>query len=267
MASPRTHEVDFIRLIALFGICIVNISFMGLLSDTAVGQAAPAAYNQIASFFTAFFFDGKFVLLFSFIFGWGIAIQQKRFAAKDKNFTAYYFRRAFGLILLGLLHMAFIFGGDILVYYGLLSLLFWPMRDYVLRTSTRRFTATMLSLTYLLILIVCVVLVSLYFILDMPEFPEFTNAALGGSFYEATRYRLQEGAFVLTVSMSIFIFHSLAAFGLGYSACHSDFFSKDSTSFLKLKQAPRNLILPLQIPSSRLSEARNSTSLGMQQKV
>ncbi|MGB1011930.1 MAG: DUF418 domain-containing protein [Thiolinea sp.] len=262
MATPRTPEVDVIRLVALFGICIVNIPIMGMLYDSVSEPVSPA-HDQYASFFLSLLFDGKFILLFSFIFGWGIAIQEKRVAASGGNFTGYYFSRAFGLIFLGILHMAFIYGGDILVTYGLMSLVFWFFRGFALRTQVKRFVLLMLGLNYLTIILFTIAVIALFLMMgwDDTEFLEFSNKDLGGSFYEATLQRLREGSFLLSVLFVVFLFQGLAAFGLGYAAEYSGFFREKSAGFLKLQQLwPKLLFLgllcnfPYALAISELSE-------------
>lgn len=239
MATPRTHEVDIIRLVALLGICIVNIPLMGIPDDGSL-QAPAALYDQYAAFATSLFIDGKFILLFSFIFGWGIAVQEENFTKAGRNFTAYYFRRAAGLIILGFAHMAFIFSGDILVTYGITSLFFWFFRDFALHTSALRLSVIMISLNFLLGIVLIIVLIGLYLFIDDENFLDhlvFANQDLGGSFYEATRFRIKEGGSIVLLSLCIFLFQGLGAFGLGYSAANAGFFTGNSAGFLKLRQA------------------------------
>lgn len=263
MATPRTHEVDVIRLVALFGICIVNVPVMGILYDSVSEPVSPA-HDQYASFFLSLLFDGKFILLFSFIFGWGIALQEKKATETGGDFSRYYFRRALGLILLGIPHMVFIYGGDILVSYGLMCLFFWFIRDYSARTSVKRFVLTMLGLNYLLILLFVIALMVLAISIDLDDtdFLDFNNASLGGTFYDATLQRIKEGSFVLLFLLMLFLFQGLAAFGLGYAAQKSGFFSKNSQGFLKLQQLwPRLLVIgilfniPYALMMSDLSES------------
>ena len=46
------------------------------------------------------FVDGKFVMLFSMLFGFGMVIMQERAAAKQLNFWGIYFRRLIALFIL-----------------------------------------------------------------------------------------------------------------------------------------------------------------------
>lgn len=100
MQAPRTHEVDVIRLFALLGICIVNVSIMGEF-ETIEDAPYLSDYDDYVSFLTSIFVQGKFITLFSFILGWGIAVQEKRINEAGQSFAAYYYRRILGLTVLG----------------------------------------------------------------------------------------------------------------------------------------------------------------------
>lgn len=261
MSMPRTHEVDIIRLIALLGICIANIPTMGILSGGLVEVANPP-HDEYANFVRAMLVEGKFMLLFSFVFGWGLAIQQKRITEAGGNFKNYYFRRAFGLILLGIIHMAFIYGGDILVTYGIICLVFWFTRDFASRTPIRPYLVVMLRWLLLSIVLSAIFAAAIFFVLDEAGFPSFSNESLGGSFYEATLYRLKEGGTVVVIAFCILLFQDLAAFGLGYTAANTGFFVGNSSGFLTLQKALPKLLLvgilcnlPYAIIVSEMSES------------
>ena len=74
--TPRNIEVDTIRTFALIGICIVNIPFLGLtVSQQLVPPKKP--FDQAAVFAVEALFQGKFFLIFSFLVGWGMHIQDQ----------------------------------------------------------------------------------------------------------------------------------------------------------------------------------------------
>ena len=80
-----------------------------------------------------FFVDHKFYTLFSFLFGLGFAIQLSRGEERRYNVVAVYGRRVSVLAIIGLLHIAFIWYGDILLVYaiggfGLLAVRLWNTR-------------------------------------------------------------------------------------------------------------------------------------------
>jgi len=65
------------------------------------------------------FIQGKFITIFSFLFGMGFAIQFSRAEARGARFLGFYPRRLVALALLGLIHGILIWGGDILLTYAL----------------------------------------------------------------------------------------------------------------------------------------------------
>jgi uncharacterized protein len=74
--TPRNIEVDTIRTFALIGICIVNIPFLGLTVTQKL--VPPTAFaDQVAVFAVEALFQGKSILILSFIFGWGMHLQDQ----------------------------------------------------------------------------------------------------------------------------------------------------------------------------------------------
>src|SRR5262245_50453020 len=130
--SARLPALDALRGIALFGILVVNLAAFhygpGMFLAGGGGAADSAADAMILWLFT-----GKFILIFSFLFGWGVYTQ----AARDA-FRSRYLRRLLGLFLIGVVHGAFLFFGDILATYAILGLFMllpvlrdWPVRKLV----------------------------------------------------------------------------------------------------------------------------------------
>lgn len=122
----RRDYADALRGFALIGICAVNLPFMawGLLpfpEPSSIQDSAARALVVGA-------FEAKFFILFSFLFGFGLALQSRAEAAGTLAAGAYP-RRLWGLLLLGLAHGSLLFPGDILTSYALLGALFWRLRS------------------------------------------------------------------------------------------------------------------------------------------
>ncbi len=128
-AAIRIPALDALRGFALFGILIVNAPFF-LMPEGNFGTYAattfPGWHNRAAEFLVAWLFEGKFILIFSFLFGWGLNTQMSR----GVNFSSRYFRRLAGLFAIGLAHAVFLFVGDILVTYALLGIPLYLMRNW-----------------------------------------------------------------------------------------------------------------------------------------
>ena len=108
----RNSTVDTLRTAALIGICVVNLPFMGL-PQGAVLTAPDGLWNQAAALFTGIFFEAKFFMLFSFLFGWGIEIQQRSAERAGASAGRRYGRRLVMLALFGIAHAIFVFSGDL----------------------------------------------------------------------------------------------------------------------------------------------------------
>lgn len=124
MGAERLEVVDALRGFALFGILFANLySFVGYNTYTAEEIIALPVLDRAMLFFIDWFIEGKFYGIFSILFGVGFALQVQRFRSADENFSAFWFRRMIVLCCLGLMHMYFVWNGDILTLYSLLGML------------------------------------------------------------------------------------------------------------------------------------------------
>ncbi len=125
-ATQRIEAIDALRGFALLGILFANIGWwVGLPFaqpehfGVLFGDFSPAAF---AAFFNGVL-DGKFYTLFSFLFGLGFALQLDRLEKRGADGMRIFRRRTAILLAIGLVHVTFIWAGDILVLYALLGFL------------------------------------------------------------------------------------------------------------------------------------------------
>lgn len=132
--STRIEALDALRGIALLGILFVNFSFFAMPEGsfgTYIDLQFPSDWDRWAQFLIEALCDGKFILIFSFLFGWGFYSQLRSGDTEANRWR--FFRRLGGLLLIGLLHACLLFVGDILVTYAILGVpLFW-MRGWSAR--------------------------------------------------------------------------------------------------------------------------------------
>lgn len=120
MITQRDSFPDTLRGFALLGIALVNIPYLSIDTvNAAEGADLTQPANAIAAFLVLTFFQAKFYLLFSFLFGYSAHYVLKDDKANKGRWRA----RSIGLVLLGVLHFTFLFHGDILFLYGLFGLL------------------------------------------------------------------------------------------------------------------------------------------------
>jgi len=127
--SERIVFIDVLRGMALFGILAANMRafFAPIDAYGDIGALFHGRADVLAQFFIDAFIQGKFITIFSFLFGMGFAIQMTRAEARGARFMGFYPRRLLALALFGLIHGILIWAGDILLTYacsGAILLLF-----------------------------------------------------------------------------------------------------------------------------------------------
>lgn len=124
--TERLLTLDVLRGIALLGILSVNIhefrspelfaQIVGIRSWDAQWDL-----DSIAAFLTYTFSSGRWVLIYSFLFGLGIQLICDRCVAKGQAAFKVVSRRLGVLFGFGLLHLTFLWFGDILTMYAVLG--------------------------------------------------------------------------------------------------------------------------------------------------
>ncbi len=128
--SNRVHSLDVARGFALLGIFLVNIALMAAPLGELVKNApmpGESVFSQTIYYTTKTLFEGKTYPLFSMLFGIGLAMQLGRTKRDSTNSSTapYYWRivrRQLALIVVGFLHVALLWYGDILFIYGFVGL-------------------------------------------------------------------------------------------------------------------------------------------------
>src|SRR5450631_1248037 len=154
--SQRIEALDVVRGFALLGIFLMNIEWFNRPIAT-FNDGMPrglTGLDWLASWFIAYFVQGKFWTIFSLLFGMGFAVMLVRAERAGREFTKVYLRRILALAVFGAVHYIYMWHGDILFSYavGALALLI------VLYGRAKP------------ILIACAVLVALGFIPDADPF-------------------------------------------------------------------------------------------------
>jgi uncharacterized protein len=119
--SARFLSLDTTRAIALLGIFFVNASLFALPFASLFELHSPneEGFLSVAVFWgTAVFCNGKFYPLFSLMFGVGLAIMHRSALQRGNSFGWTFFRRIAALGLFGLLHIIFLWWGDVLLVYA-----------------------------------------------------------------------------------------------------------------------------------------------------
>ena len=125
--SQRIEALDVVRGFALLGIFLMNIEWFNR-PYASFGDGMPRGLeglDWLASWFVAYFVQGKFWTIFSLLFGMGFAVMLVRAERAGQPFMKLYLRRILALAVFGAVHFVYLWEGDILFSYavGALALL------------------------------------------------------------------------------------------------------------------------------------------------
>lgn len=215
--EPRALMPDHLRLVALFGIVVVNVQFMAYpatlgfaaaQAGTVADDLAVWAVNGLALF--------KSYGLFSFMFGVGLAFQIRSAERRALPFGTLYRNRMVGLALLGALHGVLFFPGDILLLYAALGGLLYRWRNWPVARLVRVGA----------ILLACQVAVAIPLLLlapqTDPEILALERAIMtGGTWPEVVIYRAISFAIIFPILAVLQGFAALGWFCLGLAAVRS----------------------------------------------
>ncbi len=122
--DDRIIALDVLRGFALFGVMLVNYELWFRTSPLRYmqnGSPFPGRANQIVDVLLPIFFEGRFMGLFAFLFGAGLAVQAERVAARGTGARTFLLRRLGVLFAFGLLHILLLWSGDILHIYAIVG--------------------------------------------------------------------------------------------------------------------------------------------------
>jgi uncharacterized protein len=222
-ASPasavRQAFPDRLRGLALLGIVVVNAPFLGISASGFTGASTATPWDWWAAFAVAALAQGKFYLLFAFLFGYSAA-----FILKDGGpaHRRVYRRRLGGLALIGLLHASLFFVGDILLSYAALGLAL-PL---LLTRSDRVVTGAAVvtgALATLWLALLAWAASGLGAAEPMAEMVRLDEALAGGSFTSVVWARLAALPTVLVTLATLNWGYTLCAFCLGLLAARKRF--------------------------------------------
>lgn len=119
--TTRSRDLtpDVLRGFALLGILLVNLAFFSHGFEGVRGDSVDGVGNQLAVMVMIALFQGKFYLLFSFLFGYSSLYITKG----QKTGRGRWVGRSLLLMVFGVAHFSLLWFGDILFLYGAFGLL------------------------------------------------------------------------------------------------------------------------------------------------
>lgn len=111
LTNERIGVLDVLRGMAIFGILFVNLAhfsypdmYLSMLGKENFFMDKWSEADFAAADILKFFIQTKCILLFSFLFGFGMVVMMERAENKGKRFVPLYVRRLMALLLFGTIH-------------------------------------------------------------------------------------------------------------------------------------------------------------------
>ena len=225
ISKARDSAPDVLRGFALLGIIMVNLAFFSNDPSEGIGKESMSGIgNSIAGFLVFTLFEGKFFLIFSFLFGYS---SHYIVGHNGKN-TPRWIRRAVVLIIFGALHFSLLWHGDILFLYGSLGLiltLFFKRSDKFIKIW-----ATSIYATFSLFMILLALLAQLYPepIKSNPIADAFTQVMQSGGYLDSIPARIDIWTQTIALELLIQGAPVFVAFMLGLLAARKSALSSGS---------------------------------------
>jgi len=134
--AERVLYWDVLRGFAVLGVLMANMPLMSLSSslDWSYPDPGETPLDRFAFGFVRCFADTKFITIFSALFGAGLAFMSERALRRGAPFLGMWFRRIAIMAVFGLLHVAFLWFGDILTHYAIIGALAVWFRNFTPKT-------------------------------------------------------------------------------------------------------------------------------------
>ena len=221
--SRRIDTLDSLRGVALFGILAVNLPYFSL--SIYAEPVVAGSGDAVALWLMAFFGQVKAFSLFSFLFGYGLAIQLARAAAGGDALGPRYARRLVGIFAFGVVHAVFLFTGDVLAIYAALGAVLWLTRRWSPRQLVGLTVASTVVAAFAYALIAWPIAADPALAAAKAELAIGADRAFSGSFLEAAGQRLRD---LPSVFPFLVLYNgplALAMFALGLAAGKVELFS------------------------------------------
>ena len=230
--SGREMLPDLVRAFALIGIALVNVGVIAYpMMESYHGGGLKTPLDEYATIAVNSIFTFKSYTLFSFMFGVGFAYQIASAQRKGIKFGTRYARRIIGLLVLGLLHVAVLFQGDILVIYAALGCVLYLFRN----ASPKTLVWSGIGIYAFQLALISLIVLAMY--LGMEFAPEDMAKELAtmeasnaeslviygnGTFTQSIALRFKEWGSVITFGFMAQGFGALGFFLLGFAAVKSN---------------------------------------------
>ncbi len=130
-ANERIGSLDLLRGVAVLGILLMNIRAYSMIYASYLNPLAWGDFtgmNKAVWIMNHIFSEGKFIAIFSMLFGAGVVLIGRKAEEKGKGGLGLHLSRNMWLIFFGCIHAYLLWYGDILFTYGVCSIPVFFMR-------------------------------------------------------------------------------------------------------------------------------------------
>lgn len=139
VSHKRINVIDALRGFSLLGVILIHMmQNFGYLSGNIIEEARYPMFDTIIQLLTTHVIAGRFITIFSFLFGLSFFIQMDRASKRGVDFRGRFLWRMLILFVIGIVGTTFAYMDILTLYafYGIILVLLFPLRNWVLITMT-----------------------------------------------------------------------------------------------------------------------------------
>jgi len=238
MTSPverqkRVIEMDVIRGFALFGVLLVNLTMIDatMYSYVASPLLHVDLFDQMASWAIHIFAVGKFYTLFSMLFGLGFYYFLNKPGNPLEN-EYFYKRRLWLLMFMGVVHLIFVWHGDILHVYAVTGFILFSMRKKDHKALIKQAGILLLFSTALFV----IAQGSSEVALQSEMIQASIDAYKQPNYLTMVAYRLGNEVPITLLNLIFVIIKILGLFTLGYAIGKMNIFNKIKENLIQIRR-------------------------------
>ena len=137
--QKRINVIDALRGFALLGVILIHMmQKFGYLSSNITEEVRYPMLDSIIQLLVTHVIAGRFITIFSFLFGLSFFIQMDRASKKGIDFRGRFLWRMVILFVIGIIGTMFAYMDILTLYafYGIILVLLFPLRNWILITIT-----------------------------------------------------------------------------------------------------------------------------------
>lgn len=139
VSHKRINVIDALRGFSLLGVILIHMmQNFGYLSGNIIEEARYPMFDTIIQLLTTHVIAGRFITIFSFLFGLSFFIQMDRASKRGVDFRGRFLWRMLILFVIGIVGTTFAYMDILTLYafYGIILVLLFTLRNWVLITIT-----------------------------------------------------------------------------------------------------------------------------------